>query len=83
MQWINRALEQATRKTAPANGYRRKEEFLSFLTMPHLRVVSVEKNPNYLEFSLTNTAKFMPAVTTYGHRFLMKSEHVIVIKFDI
>ena len=45
MQWINRALVQATRKTAPPNGYRRKEECLSFLTMPDSRVVSVEK-PN-------------------------------------
>ena len=45
MQWINRALEQATQKTAPPNGYRWKEECLSFLTMPHLRVVSVEKKP--------------------------------------
>ena len=43
MQWINRALVQATRKTAPSNGYRRKEECIGFLTMPDLRVVSVEK----------------------------------------
>ena len=43
MQWINRALVQATRKTAPPNGYRRKKESLSFLTMPDLRAVSIEK----------------------------------------
>ncbi len=43
MQWINRTLLQATRKSAPPNGYRRKEESLSFLTMPDLRAVSVEK----------------------------------------
>ena len=43
MQWINHALLQATRKTAPPNGYCRKEECLSFLTMPDLPVVSVEK----------------------------------------
>ena len=53
MQWINRALLQATRTTAPPNGYFRKEECLShrgiylyglsFLTMLDLRVVSVEK----------------------------------------
>ena len=43
MQWINRALVQATRKTAPPNGYRRKEDCLCFLTMLDLRVVSVEK----------------------------------------
>ena len=44
MQWINCALVQATRKTAPPNGYSRKEDYLSFLTMLDLRVVSVEKN---------------------------------------
>ena len=43
MQWINRALVQATRKTAPPNGYRRNEDCLSFLTMLDLQVVSVEK----------------------------------------
>ena len=43
MQRINRALVQATRKTAPPNGYRRKDESLSFLTMPDLLAVSVEK----------------------------------------
>ena len=42
MQWINHAV-QATRKTAPPNGYRRKEDCLSFLTMLDLQVVSVEK----------------------------------------
>ena len=30
-------------KTAPPNGYRRKEESLRFLTMPDLRAVYVEK----------------------------------------
>ena len=42
MQWINHALVQATLKTAPPNGFRRKEECLSFLIMPDLWVVSVE-----------------------------------------
>ena len=83
MQWINRALVQATRKTAPPNGYRRKEDCLSFLTMLDLRVVSVEKTTHYFEFSVMTIAKFAPAITTYGgSSFLMKSEHVIVFKFD-
>ena len=43
MQWINLALVQATRKTAPPNGYHRKEECIGFLTMPDLQVVSVEQ----------------------------------------
>ena len=63
MQWINRALVQATRKTAPPNGYCRKEECLSFLTMLDLRVDSVEKKPNYFEFSVIKSAS---AITTYG-----------------
>ena len=66
MQWINRALVQATQKTAPPNGYCRKEDCLSFLTMLDLRVVSLEKNPNYLEFSVMTIPKFAPAITTYG-----------------
>ena len=66
MQWINRALVQATRKTAPPNGYCRKEECLGFLTMLDLRVVSVEKTPNYFEFSVMTIAKSAPAITTYG-----------------
>ena len=57
---------QATRKTAPPNGYRRREDRLSCLTMPDLRVVSVETNPNYFEFSVMTIAKFAPAITTYG-----------------
>ena len=44
MQWINRALVQATRKTAPPNGYWRKEECIGFLTIPDLRVVSVDES---------------------------------------
>ena len=63
---VNRALVQATRKTAPLNGYWRKQDCLSFLTMLDLRVVSVEKNPNYFEFSVMTIAKFAPAITTYG-----------------
>ena len=43
MQWINRALVQATRKTAPPNGCCRKQDCLSFLIMLDLRVVCVEK----------------------------------------
>ena len=51
--------------------------------MLDFRVVSVEKT-NYFEFSVTAIAKFVPAITTYsGHRFIMKSEHVIVVEFDI
>ena len=50
MQWINRALVQATRKPAPPNGYCRKEECLSFLTMLDLRVVSVEKTKLFRVF---------------------------------
>ena len=57
---------QATRKTAPPNEYRWKEDCLSFLTMLDLRVVSVEKNPNYFEFSVMTIAKFVPAITTFG-----------------
>ena len=66
MQWINRALVQATWKTAPPNRYCQKEDCLSFLTMLDLRVVSVEKNPTYFEFSVMTIAKFAPAITTYG-----------------
>ena len=40
---INCALSRAPRKFASFNGYRRKEESLSFLIMLDLRVVSVEK----------------------------------------
>ena len=50
MQWINRALVQATWKTAPPNGYCRKEDCLSFLAMLDLRVVSVEKTRIILSF---------------------------------
>ena len=50
MQWINRALVQAIRKTAPPNGYRRKEDCLSFLTMLDLWVVSVEKTELFWVF---------------------------------
>ena len=42
-QLINLALVLATRKTAPPNRYRRKDECLTFLTMPDSRMVSVEK----------------------------------------
>ena len=50
MQWINRELVQTTRKTAPPNGYHRKEESLTFLTMPYLRAVSVEKTELFQVF---------------------------------
>ena len=65
-QWINRALVQATRKTAPPNGYRRKDDCLIAKSMLDLRVVSVEKNPHYFEFSVMTIAKFARAITTYG-----------------
>ena len=71
MQRINRALVQATQKTAPPNGYRRKDESLSFLTMPDLWVVSFEKKTNYFECSVTTIAKFSPAITTYGGRVIV------------
>ena len=66
MQWTTRALVQATWKTAPPNGYRRKEECLSFLIMPDLRAVSVEKSPTYFEFSETTIDEFAQAITTHG-----------------
>ena len=58
MQWINSVLEQAPPKNAPPNGYRRKEECFSFLIMLDLQVVSVENNPNYLEFSVIRASHF-------------------------
>ena len=65
MQWINCAPAQATLKTAPPNGYRRKDACLSFLTKPDLWVVSVEKT-NCFYFFVTNIAKFALSATTYG-----------------
>ena len=85
MQWINRALVQATRKTAPPNGYCRKEECLCFLTMLDLRVVSVEKNELFRvfrnDYSQIRASHYN--IIMAGHRFLMKSEHAIFFKFDI
>ena len=52
MQRINRVLVQATLKTVPPNRYRRKEDCLTFLTMPDLRVVSVEKTELFRVFRI-------------------------------
>ena len=68
MQWINLALVQATRKTAPPNGYRRKEEYIGFLTMPDLWVVSVEK-PELFRVFLNDYSQ--PLQHIAGHRFLV------------